>query len=136
MQSKNKINVKEVVEYWLKTSKNDYKTMTSLYKMKRYAHSLFFGHIILEKVLKAAVTKNTKKHAKLTHNLLILHEDSGLKISKEDVEFLAEVNKFNIKTRYPDYKLDFYATCDKEYTKNKIKEIKKLYKELCQKVKN
>jgi HEPN domain-containing protein len=128
------INVTKVVEYWLETAKHDYKTMLSLYKTKRYSDSLFYGHIVLEKILKAAVTKNTGEHARLTHNLLVLSEDANLGILKEDINFLAEVNKFNIKARYPDYKLAFYKTCDKKYTKDRIKKIKKLYKKLCQKI--
>lgn len=129
------INIEKVVKYWLESAEHDYETMLSLYKTKRYSDSLFYEHIVLEKVLKAAVVKNIKEHAKLTHNLLMLYENSGITILRDDLEFLAEVNKFNIKARYPDYKLAFYKTCNKDYTKVRLEKIKKLYKKLCQVVK-
>ena len=48
-------NVKKIVEYWRKTAEYDYKTMVFLFKGKEYSNSLFFGHIVLEKILKALV---------------------------------------------------------------------------------
>ena len=48
------------------------------------------------------------------------------------MDLLDVVNKFNIKARYPEYKLQFYKQCDKEYTKNYFNKIVKLYKKLCQ----
>lgn len=53
---------------------------------------------------------------------------------KEEIELLKEVNSFNIKTRYPDYKLKFYKLCDKKFTKNYFVKIIVLYKKLCQKL--
>jgi len=45
-------DVKKLVEYWQATAKRDYETMLGLFKIKRYPESLFFGHIVLEKILK------------------------------------------------------------------------------------
>ena len=73
-----KINVKKVVEYWQVTAKRDYETMLGLFKMKRYPESLFYGHIVLEKILKGLVVKETKKEAPYIHNLTKLAELSNI----------------------------------------------------------
>lgn len=51
---------KEVIEYWKSTAEHDYDTMISLYRSKRYDACLFFGHLILEKILKAHYVKTIK----------------------------------------------------------------------------
>lgn len=128
-------NTKKLIEYWSKTAEHDYETMLGLFKLKRYSDSLFFGHIILEKILKAHVVKKTKDHPKPIHNLVVLAKEASIDLTKEDMEFLAEVNKFNIRTRYPDYKLSFYKLCTLNYTKSKLEKIKIIYKKLCQMLK-
>lgn len=110
--------------------------MLGLFRIKRYSDSLFYGHIVLEKILKALVVKKTKEIAPRAHDLNALAEAAGLKISKEDAEFLKIVTRFNIKTRYPDFKLSFYKSCDLNYTKNNLARIKMFYSTLCQKVKS
>lgn len=124
-------NIRELVRYWLKLAKHDYKTMSGLFELKRYSDCLFYGHMVIEKTLKALVVRNTNTHAKPTHNLLVLLQDSGVVLKKEDVEFLAEVNKFNVRSRYPDYKLSFYKLCSSKYTGSRLEKIKIIYRKLC-----
>ena len=131
----NQEDVKKLTNYWMETAKHDYETMLGLFKIKRYSDSLFYGHIVLEKTLKALVVQNKKRHPKPIHNLLVLTQEAGVDLKKEDLEFLAEVNKFNIRARYPDYKLAFYKLCNLNYTELKLKKIKLIYKKLCQMLK-
>ena len=126
-----KINVKKIVEYWRKTADYDYETMLYLFRGKRYLYSLFLGHIILEKILKALVAQETKKQAEYTHDLARLRKAAKINLSPDQVDLLYEANEFNIRSRYPDIKLKFHERCTKEYTENYLKKIKKLYKELC-----
>jgi len=130
-----KINIQRNVQYWLKTSEHDYKTMQGLFKIKRYADSLFYGHIVLEKILKAQVVKTTRQEAPRTHNLAVLAKMSGIDFTKADLEFLATVNRFNMRARYPDIKLNFYKLSTAKYTKDKLDKIKKFYQTLCQNLK-
>jgi HEPN domain-containing protein len=123
---------KKLIDYWIKTARHDYDTMLSLFNSKRYSDSLFYGHLVLEKILKALIAKRMKEHPKPTHNLLVLLEDSNVQLSPEDKEFLAEANKFNIKARYPDYKLSFYRICNLYYTRPRLEKIKLLFNKLCQ----
>jgi len=105
-----------------------------LFKIKRYLDCLFFGHIVLEKVLKGLVAKNTSKEAPYIHDLVRLQELAKMQLDKDDLKFLKEVNNFNIRVRYPDYKLRFYKICTKEFTEIRFNRIVKLYKKLCLKL--
>jgi HEPN domain-containing protein len=130
------IKIKEVINYWRKTAEHDFITMLSLYKSKRYSDCLFYGHIVLEKILKAHVVKETNAHTPHTHNLV----DLAKKIKDETnfnesmIIFLREVNKYNIRCRYPDEKLEHYKKCTPNFTKRRLKKIIKLYNSLCQKL--
>jgi HEPN domain-containing protein len=111
--------------------------MLGLFKIKRYSDSLFYGNIVLEKILKAHVVKNTKKEAPKTHDLLYLVKLSKLDsaLSEEDLDTLDLVNIFNIRARYPDYKFNFYKIYNRfEIAKEKLDITKILYKKLCQKL--
>ena len=48
-------DIKKAVKYWRATAGHDYETMLALFQAKRYSDSLFYGHIVLEKILKARV---------------------------------------------------------------------------------
>ena len=128
-------DIKKVVEYWIKTSKRDYETMLGLFKIKRYPESLFFGHIILEKILKALVVQEIREQAPYIHDLARLSELAKSDLTENEKKLLDSTNKYNIRVRYPEYKLQFYKLCDLKYTKEKLNKIEKLYKKLCQKVK-
>jgi len=81
------------------------------------------------------VAKNTSKEAPYIHDLVRLQELAKMQLDKDDLKFLKEVNNFNIRVRYPDYKLRFYKICTKEFTEKRLKRIVKLYKKLCLKLK-
>jgi HEPN domain-containing protein len=100
--------INKIIQYWHDSSQHDYDTMLGLFRIKRYSDSLFYGHLVLEKILKALVVLQTKEHALPIHNLLLLLQKSGVELLKEEVEFISEANKFNIRAMYPDYKLSFY----------------------------
>ncbi len=109
--------------------------MLGLFRIKRYSDCLFFGHIILEKILKGLIVKNTGKEAPYIHDLVRLQALAKIKLEKDNLKFLKEVNNFNIRVRYPDYRLRFYKICTKEFTEKRFKKIVNLYRELCQKLK-
>lgn len=100
--------------------------MEVLFLSKRYSDTLFFGHIILEKIIKAHVVKQTKRQAPYSHDLILLAQITKLPLVQREKELLAEVNHFNIRTRYPDQKLRFYKKCTKSYTHDYLTKIKKL----------
>lgn len=66
--------IKELVEYWVTNSREKLRTMKSLYENKRYSDCLFFGHMVLEMILKALTVQKTGNPAPKTHNLKYLSE--------------------------------------------------------------
>ncbi len=127
--------INKATAYWQAVAKHDHQTMIALFKSKRYSDSLFFGHIVLEKTLKALVVQNTEKEAPKTHDLLRLSELAYLDLPKETFTYLKVVNRFNMRARYPDTKLKFYKLCTRAYAEENLKKIKDIYYKLCQKLK-
>ena len=115
----------DLMNYWIESSDEDYKVMNVLYKNKKNSYCLFFGHLIIEKLLKALYAKNNKSapHAPKTHDLLYLAEKMNLEVTEEQAKVLVEITKFNLNTRYDDYKKEFYNQCTDEYTEEQIKKI-------------
>lgn len=128
-------NIKRQVQYWQESAHEDLKTMKALFSSKRYSAALFFGHIVLEKILKALATLETKNEAPKIHNLIRLAELANLELNQDEKDYLSLANDFNIRSRYEDYKKVFYKICTKEYVMENIEKITKIYQNLCQKLK-
>ncbi|MBC8525392.1 MAG: HEPN domain-containing protein [Candidatus Cloacimonetes bacterium] len=119
---------KSLIKYWLESSDRDYRTMQHLFEKKDYSWSLFIGHLIIEKLLKAYYVKHIDNQPPFIHNLLRLAEKSLLELNENQKDFLVTVTTFNIRARYADYKLDFYRMCTKDFTEKWINEIKEFQK--------
>ena len=116
------------IEYWIKSADNDLKAAEVLFESAKYDWCLFIAHLVLEKALKASfVSTNDNKNPPRIHNLVKLAELSFLKLTDEEKLFLDEVNDFNIATRYPDYKQEFYKICTMDYTEKYFVRIKEFY---------
>jgi len=89
-------------KFWIRGAEEALKSATVLLDSGMHLHSLFFCHLAIEKILKAAVQHRTKQVAPKTHNLMYLLKLSDLSPSDETVDFLGQLNTFNVPTRYPD----------------------------------
>lgn len=69
---------------------------------EKIRHGLFFLHLILEKIIKSHVSLSTRDIPPRIHNLVRLAELSGIDFQQERIEFLAEMNPYNIEGRYPE----------------------------------
>jgi HEPN domain-containing protein len=119
----------ELINYWRSTSDKDFITMMNLYNSKDYHWSLFIGHLVIEKLLKAIYIKNAYKDSNQpprTHDLLLLAKRANIDLSEKQQDILDMITTFNISVRYPDYKQRFYKKCTSEYTGERIDEIKEL----------
>lgn len=114
---------KDIMAYWVKTAIRDYQTMLNLYESKDYHWSLFMGHLVIEKLLKALYVKNSDDNPPRTHDLLRLAESAQLEMTEEQKDMLDLLTTFNISARYPDYKQSFYKKCDYGFTSGNIKKI-------------
>lgn len=128
------ISIDEQVKYWTDGAERDYDTMQALLDSKRYPESLFFGHVVLEKILKAFAVLQTKEQPPKVHNLVILEKMANLNLNDDIRDYLVLINTFNIRGRYDDYKQTFYKICTKEYTEEHIRKITEIYKNLCQRM--
>ena len=123
------MNIIDLMNYWIKSADEDFNVMLDLKEKNRNTYCLFFGHMVIEKLLKALYAKNNKgaPYAPKTHDLLYLAEKLNLELTEEQEVILNEITTFNLSTRYDDYKRAFYNKCTDEYTEeqiNKIKEVK------------
>jgi len=125
---------KRQTEYWKKSAGMDWETANYLFRGKRYDACLFYCHLALEKILKAHVTKTTRKVAPKIHDLRRLAELAKSDLDKETMKALAAFNRFNIRTRYPDTKFQFYKMATREYTQENMQKTKDIFKSLCQKI--
>ncbi len=119
----------DLMNYWIESADEDFNVMLDLKEKNRNTYCLFFGQMVIEKLLKALYAKNNKgaPYAPKTHDLLYLAEKLNLELTEEQEVILNEITTFNLSTRYDDYKRAFYNKCTDEYTKeqiNKIKEVK------------
>ena len=119
-----KMKIEEIIRYWSLSADNDWKVAGHLFDKKDYSYALFFAHLYLEKLLKAVVVKETGEQAPPIHNLRLLAKQSNLSLSDEQLEFLLQVNEYNIRTRYPDFKFKFKQECTKEFVENELEKIK------------
>jgi HEPN domain-containing protein len=119
-----KFDIGKIYNHWINTSEKDFDTMNNLFHSKDYHWSLFIGHIVIERLLKAVVVKNTQQHAPFTHDLTKLAQLSGIKFSEEYLDWMDTISTFNLNARYDSYKEAFYEKCTHEYTANWIEKIK------------
>lgn len=124
----------DVIKHWIKSADNDYPVIETLFEKGHYNWSLFIGHLILEKILKACYAKYIEKEPPRIHNLLKIADDAGLELTKEQKMFLDEVTTYNIRVRYQDFKDRFAKLATKEYTEGSIKKIKEIRQWLLQQI--
>jgi len=124
-----------MVRYWLKTASTDWKTAHHLFEKRDYVNALFFGHLYLEKLLKAAAVQHTQSAAPWGHKLVKLADTANLALTPEQTALLARITEYNIKARYPDWKFEFYKTCTKKFCQNELGEIEGFAKWLRKQIK-
>ncbi len=109
------LNTTQIIDHWIESSQQDYKTMLNLFKSGDYNWALFLGHLVIEKLLKALYVKHRKTHAVLVHDLLRLARAIGLELTEEQEDWFDRLTTFNINARYDNYKQEFYKLCTKDF---------------------
>lgn len=120
------LNKDKLIKYWIDGSDDDYETMIAMFDSKRFSWSLFIGHLMIEKLLKAYYVKVKSDYPPFIHNLLRLAEKSDLKLTDDKKEQLVTITAFNINARYDDYKMSFKKQCTPEFTTEWIDKLKEL----------
>ena len=97
------IDVEKQITYWITGATDDLKSAKILIESNRLLHGLFFCHLVIEKVIKANVVRQTGEIAPRSHNLLYLSEIANLVFDEDDEIFLGILMKYQLQGRYPDY---------------------------------
>ena len=129
------MKIQEHINYWLKSAAHDLEAAETLFDQGRYDWSLFLGHLVIEKTLKAFYVRDNQNQAPpFTHNLSIIASHINLSLTADQENLLLELNQFNLRTRYPDYKLDFYKKCTFQFTEPYFLKVRELYKWLLRQI--
>lgn len=115
----------QTVRYWLITANDDLKSIRNSFRAHDYVKALFWGHLYLEKLVKAVIVKKTGKHAPYGHDLPTLAEKAKFELTEEQIELLKRVSDYNIKARYPDYEFALKKRATHQFTEIEIKEIER-----------
>jgi HEPN domain-containing protein len=122
------MDAQKVREYWQEEANEALRVAQHLYEKEDYSYALFFGHLAVEKLLKANYVLRKGEQAPHLHNLLRLAETGGLSLSPERSEQFIRITGFNLEARYPDEKRSFRLKCTPAFTENQLREIQ----EICQ----
>ncbi|MDP3149416.1 MAG: HEPN domain-containing protein [Ignavibacteria bacterium] len=114
----------QLIKYWIDASELDFRAMDNLYASKDFVWSLFLGHLVIEKLLKAFAAKNDLAAISKIHDLNKLAKAAGLDLTESLKDSFDIITSFNIEARYPDYKHLFYKKCTNKFTSSNIKRIK------------
>jgi HEPN domain-containing protein len=109
--------------FWLEEAEEAKQVAEHLFEKKDYSYSLFFGHLAIEKLLKALYVTRKAEQAPYIHNLLRLAESIGLSLTDEQRDDLIRITVFHLESRYPDEKRSFRNKCTRGYTKKELTKI-------------
>ncbi|MBI4652739.1 HEPN domain-containing protein [Candidatus Kuenenbacteria bacterium] len=122
---------KEILKKWILFAEADLDAAQRLFKSPHpsqwtYLLILWHCHQTIEKALKMIMIKKEKEIFKI-HDLLRLIELSEIKFSKEDFKFIKKLNKYYLKSRYPDLIYKPLSNPDKKITKNYLEKTIDLF---------
>ncbi len=122
------MDVGKIREYWLVEAIEALRVAEHLVDKQDYSYALFFGHLAVEKILKALYVSHHREHAPPIHNLLRLARVAGLSPDEAKIDDLITITAFNIEARYPDLKRSFRLKCTPEFTNDQMQKIKEVFK--------
>ncbi|HQE92923.1 MAG TPA: HEPN domain-containing protein [Anaerolineae bacterium] len=120
-------DAEQIISYWLTEAQESLQVAEHLVEKRDYSYALFFGHLAVEKILKAIHAAKRQEHAPPIHNLLRLAKIAGLEPNEMQAEALLTITAFNIEARYPDLKRAFRQQCTPEYTQRQLASIKEIF---------
>ena len=80
---------------------NNLESAKKLIDKERVLHGLFYCHLVIQKILRAIVIKNTNASPSKTMDLNSLLAKANIKLSKENISFIEILINFHIQGRYP-----------------------------------
>ena len=115
------------INNWIEQAEDDWRAVNALFQGKNYLQSLFFGHLVIEKLCKALWIKhNDSNIPPRTHNLLFILSKVPINVPEDKSELLLKLNRFQLESRYPENIAEIKNICDQKYTSGMINEINNL----------
>lgn len=115
------------IRYWKEIAESDWLAAQDLLNTKRYLQCLFFAHLTIEKLSKAHwVQDNVDDHPPRTHNIIRLWTATQLVASADHENTAADLNRFQMEGRYPDYQQVVSQQATEQYTRNLLQEVESL----------
>jgi len=104
-----------MMKYWIDSSDDDFEAMLTLFDNNHYSWSLFIGHLMIEKLLKALFVNKYDNYPPVIHNLLELAENCNIVLTEEQREFFMTLTDFKAKALYDDSIMSFQKTCTPDF---------------------
>ena len=121
------ITKEQHIKYWVDTAERDWIAAENMFMTKDYMHSLFWAHLVLEKLAKAHWVKNSENDVPpKIHNIVRLLKQSNVDLEDETMFFLEKFNDFQQMSRYPDFHHEIFDRCTKEYTYKQLEKVKEV----------
>lgn len=119
---------KDLIEFWLSEAEESKEVAKHLFDKKDFSYSLFFGHLAIEKLIKAIYVKNRDEQIPRLHNLPRLAKEAGVEIPQDKLLDFIRITAFNLEARYPDYNKEFRKKCTSQFTKEELRKIDEVFK--------
>ena len=121
------MDTEKVKSFWMEEAEESLQVAKLFFEKRDFSYALFFGHLAVEKILKAFYVSKKKDQAPYSHNLLSLAELAEITLSDEKKEKLIKITAFNLESRYPDEKRSFRKKCTEEFTEGEMKQIEEIF---------
>jgi len=89
-------------EEWFKQAKYDIDTAWAMFEKGRYIYCVFMCHLSVEKALKALYAKVLNENPPKIHSLVYLAQRTEIKLPQKIKDFLENLDKVSVPTRYPE----------------------------------
>jgi len=122
------MNSQVVRDFWLEEATEALKVANHLFEKEDYSYALFFGHLAVEKLLKAIYAANRSEQAPYIHNLTRLAELAGIEATEDQKNSLIRITAYNLESRYPDEKRSFREKCTEDFTRNELSIIGEVFR--------
>lgn len=122
------INTEKLKNFWKEEAEEALLVADHLIEKEDFSCALFFGHLALEKLLKALCVQKNSDHAPPIHSLNRLAKVAGLEMDQKIEDDFIMITAFHIESRYPDYKRSFRYKCTREFTIMNMTTIKWYFK--------
>lgn len=126
-RQKIKMDIEKVRDFWIEEAAEALQVAWHLHEKKDHSYALFFGHLVVEKILKALYVIRKGEQAPYIHNLQRLAELTDIPLSSGQKMLLIQITDFNLEARYPDEKRSFRKKCTEDFTKDMLNKIEEVF---------